>query len=106
MIALWVSGLVHDGEHVRLAQDQILFGVDGDFGAAVLAVENLVSDLDLHRDSNVLLVPAGADGDDLTLLRLFLGRVWNEESAAHLLRVLQRPDDDAIGERSDLGAGL
>src|SRR5213592_4624610 len=106
MIALWVFGLVNNREHIGLAKDQVLFGVDCDFGAAVLSVENLVSDLELHRNSDVLLEPAGTDRDDLALLRLFLGGVGNEESTAHLLRVLERLDYDAIGEGSDLGAGL
>src|SRR6266581_4526956 len=105
MIALWVSGLVHNREHIGLAKDQILFGVDGDFGAAVLSVENLVADLELHRDADILLIPAGAHGDDLALLGLFFGGVGNEEPAAHLLGVLERLDDDAICEGSDLGAG-
>src|SRR3954463_15723199 len=98
--------LVHDREYIGLAKDQKLFGIDGDFGAAVLSVENLVTDLELHRDANVLLVAAGADGDDLALLRLFLGGVGDEESTAHLLGVLERLDDDAIGEGCDLGVGL
>src|SRR5438132_9453521 len=98
--------VVHDREHIGLAKDQQLFGVDGDFGTAVLPVENLVPDLELHRDADILLIASGADSDDLALLRLFLGGVGNKETAAHLLRVLERPDDDAIGEGSDLGAGL
>src|SRR6267378_7425827 len=106
MFALWVSGLVHNREHIGLAKDQILVVVDGDFGAAVLAVQNLVSDLDLHRNADVLLIASGADCDDLALLWLLLGGVRNEESAAHLLGVLERLDDDAIREWSDLGAGL
>src|SRR6266550_778337 len=106
MIALWVFGLVHNREHIGLAKDQILFGVDGYFGAAVLSVKNLVSDLELHRNADVLLEPAGTDCDDLALLRLFLGGVGDEQSTAHLLRVLERLDDDAIGEGSDLSAGL
>src|SRR2546429_7230132 len=96
MFALWVSGLVHNREHIGLAKDQKLFGVDGDFSAAVLSVENFVADFELHRNAYILLVASGPDGDDLTLLRLFFSRVGNEESAAHLLRVLERSDDDTI----------
>src|SRR5205809_1112759 len=106
MIALWVFGLVNNREHIGLAKDQVLFGVDCDFGAAVLPVENLVSDLELHRDSDILLKASGTNRDDLALLRLLLGGVGDEESTAHLLRILERLDDDAIGKGCDLGAGL
>jgi hypothetical protein len=91
---------------LRAARASVLKCSSLDFGAAVLPVENLVADLELHRNAHVLLVAAGADGDDLALLRLFLGGVGNEETAAHLLSVLERPHNYAIGEGSDLGAGL
>src|SRR2546422_9026626 len=106
MFALLVIGLADDREHIGLAKYQELVVIDGDFAAAVLPVKNFVTDLELHRDADILLIPAGADSDYLALLRLLLGGVGNEESTAHLLRVLERLDDDAIGEGSDLGAGL
>ncbi len=40
--------------------------------------------------TRVLLEAAGADGDDLALLRLFLGGVGDVESAAHLLGLFER----------------
>src|SRR6266566_1545441 len=102
MFALLVIGLVNDREHIGLAKYQELVVIDGDFAAAVLAVKNLVADLELHRDADVFLIPTRAHGDDLALLGLFLGGVGDEKSPAHLLRVLERLDDDSIGEGSDL----
>src|SRR6185437_12007468 len=43
--------------------------------------------------------------DDLALLGLFLRRVGDVETAAHLLRFLESLDDDAIGQRIDLHRG-
>src|SRR5687768_13559928 len=91
-----------DGEDVALAENQELLAVDRDFGAAVLPVKDLVADLEVHRDSLALLEAAGADGDDLALLRLLLRGVRDIETTAHLLGLFQCLDDDAISQRADL----
>src|SRR5688500_8718127 len=105
MLALLGAGLVDDREHIGLAKDQILFVVDGDFAARVLAIQNTVTGLELHRYAYVLLVASWADRDDLALLRLFLGSVGDEQPATHLLGVFERPHDDAVGEGCDFGGG-
>src|SRR5665647_2265189 len=79
---------VHNREDVRLAQNEVLLGVDGDFGAAVLPVQHLVADLHAHRDELAVLVAARTNGDDLTLHRLLLRRVRDVQAAAHLLGFL------------------
>ena len=55
----------------------------GDLGAAVLAVDDGVADLDVERDdlAGLLGAPAGADGQDLALLGLLLGGVGDDQAA-------------------------
>ena len=94
-----------DGENVALAQDEKRLAVDDDLGAAVLSVQDLVADLDVHRHALAFVEPARADGEDLALLRLLLGGVGDEQSTAGLLCFFERPHHDAIGERADLDSG-
>src|SRR5436309_11969377 len=90
-------GSVDYGEHVGFAEDEQLLTIDGDFGAAVLSVEDLVSGFDLHRNALVLLEAPRPNGDDLALLRLFFRGIRDIQPAAHLLPLFRGPDDDAIG---------
>src|SRR4029078_7330589 len=73
---------------------------------AVLPVQHLVADLHIHRDALVLLEPARAHGNDLALLRLLLRGIGDIQTAAHLLRLLERTDNDAVRQRVDLHTGL
>src|SRR5690554_4454299 len=96
------SALDH-GEHIRLAQDQVLLVPDRDLRAAVLPVQDPVALLELGLDALAILGElAGPDGDDLALLRLFLGGVGDVETAPHLLRFFEGLDDHPICERPDL----
>ena len=52
----------------------------------------------------VVLDLAGADGDDLALLRLFLGGVGDDDPADLLFAFLEALDDDAVVQRSDVHA--
>ena len=67
----WFSLVLDLGEDVGLAQDQQVLAVDGDLGAAVLGVEDLVALGDVEGDALLaILVPlAFADGEDLLVLR-------------------------------------
>ena len=91
------------GENVTGGEDEVLLAAVLDLGAAVLAVDDLVADLDVERDALVaVLVPAaGADGEDLALLRLLLRRVRNDEAGGGGLLRLEGLDDDAVFERLD-----
>src|SRR5207248_9331 len=68
---------LRDGEDVAAGEDQQVLTVDGDLRAAVLAVDDGVADLDVGRDELTALLrpPARTDRQDLTELRLLLGRV-------------------------------
>src|ERR1044071_5809668 len=65
-----------DREDVLLADDEELVVLELELGPRVLPVEDLLPDLDVHRDALALGVEgAGADGQDLALLGLLLGGV-------------------------------
>src|SRR5262245_3134980 len=95
------------GEHVAARQHEEVLTVDGDLGAAVLRVEDDVAGGDVHRDQLTGLVRATArsDGEHLTLLRLLLGGVRDDEAAHGRLLGLARPNDDAILERLQVHQG-
>src|SRR6478752_1585226 len=93
-------------EDVGRLDDDVLVAVERVGRAAVLPVDHLVADLEVHRDPGPLLEPAGADRDDLALGGLLLGGIRDVEAAAHRLGLLGRRDDHAVLERLDLEAGL
>src|SRR5262245_54566931 len=65
-----------DAENLVLADDQIFLAIDFDFAAGVLAEEHRVTGLHVQGQHLALVVDAAAsDGDDLALLRFFLGGV-------------------------------
>src|SRR3954454_17854105 len=98
--SLAISSL-HDREDVAARQDQQVLAVDGDLGAAVLRVQDGLALLDVERDqvAGVLGALAGADGEDLALLRLLLGGVGDDEAGRGRLLGLVGLHDDAVIER-------
>jgi hypothetical protein len=92
-----------------LAEDEVLLPGERDIGAAVLPVQNFVTDLHVHREPGAFLgYLAGSDGDDLALRGLLLCGVRDVESAAHLLGLIEGLHHDAVGQRLhiDLDLGL
>src|SRR5664280_2640742 len=73
---------IRDSQHVPGGQDQVLLAGVLDLGAAVLAVEDGVADLDVERDPLLALVvpAAGADREDGALLGLLLGGVRDHDA--------------------------
>jgi hypothetical protein len=97
-----LAGLFEDCQDFVFAHDQELFAVQLDLLARVLAEQNRVAGLDVQRDPGpVFLDLAGADGDDLPLLRLLLGGVGDDDPAHPLLGLLETTDEDPIVQRSD-----
>src|SRR5256714_963193 len=88
-----------DREHVAGGQDQVVVALDGDLGAAVLRVDDLVADLHVEGHAGALLEPAGADRDDLALLGLLLRSVRDDDAGDGGLLGLARLDHDAVLER-------
>src|SRR5713101_3472334 len=74
-------GLDEHPHDVALLHDQVLDAVDLDLGARPFSEQHPVARLDVDRDELAALVaPAGAHGDDLALLRLFLGGVRDDDA--------------------------
>src|SRR5215210_8439810 len=80
-----------------LADNHVIHVVELDLAAGVLAHQDAVARLDLQRRALALIVElARADGDDLGLLRLFLGGVRDDDPAPHLLLLLDALYQDPI----------
>src|SRR6266436_3481874 len=95
--------LFDDAEDVFLAHHQVLLAFHLDLGAGVLREEDAVAGLDVERaDLAVLEDLAVADGEHLTLDRLLLRRVGDDDSALGLLLLLHALHDHAVLQRPDL----
>src|SRR6266540_582783 len=100
-LALGLALRGHDlREHVRLAEDQVLLRTDLDFGAAVLRVDDLVTDLHVQRDVVYVLVTATrADREHAAALGLLFRRVRKDDAAHRGLLLFEGFDDEPISER-------
>src|SRR3984885_12508550 len=82
---------------VGLLHDQELLAIDLDFRARPLAEQDAVAGFEFDgRDLAALIAPTGSDRDDLTLLRLFLDGVGDDDAALGLGVSLDAADDDAV----------
>src|SRR6266481_4910337 len=98
-----VPPLLENGEDVFLAQDEIFLVVDLDLGARILAEQDLVAGLHVERDLLAVVADLpGPGGDHLTLLRLLLGRVRDDDPAPADLLLLEPLDEDAVVQRTNL----
>jgi len=74
--------LFYDSEDVVGAHDLELLAIQLDFGAAVLADEHAVTDLDLERDFlPVVIGLAGAQRTDDAFSGFFLGGIGDDDAA-------------------------
>src|SRR5690606_26542767 len=72
------------------------------FRAAVLADEHAVADLHFERrDLAVIALLAGAEGNDLGLLRFFLGRIGDDDPATDLFFFFDVFDENTITDGLD-----
>src|SRR6185503_11737172 len=95
-----------DGEDVLLADDEELVLIELELGPGVLAVEDLLADLDVHRLALAVVEDAArADGEDLALLRLLLRGVRQDQAALRHLLARRRLHDDPVAERRELCRG-
>ena len=72
-----MRGSLHD---FPFAHDQQVLAFDLDLGASVLRVEDEVTDLDIQGDSIPILIFTRSNGEHLAELRLFLGRIRDDEA--------------------------
>ena len=80
-----------------LFHDQQVLAVELDLGAAPLAEQDAVADLDVGgNDLAAVVAGAGADGLDDALGGLFLGGVGDDDAASGFLFAVDAPDDHAV----------
>ena len=95
------SNLLDDCEDVALADDGAFLAVNLDLGAGVLAGQDLVADLDDHLNVLTIHIAAGADSDDLSNLRLFLGGARQDQAALGGFFFLDHFNDNTVCKRFD-----
>src|SRR5690242_13167937 len=89
--------LIDDTHHVAFLHDEQVLAAELYLGAGPFAEQDAVADLHVERNELASFVPgAGADGDDLALLRLFLGSVWDDDAAGGLFIGLDTADQDTV----------
>src|SRR6185437_15379622 len=100
----WVRALL--AEHAQdffLAQDQQIFAIQLDLAARVLAEQDVVAFLHVERQHLAVFGHlALANGNDLALLRLFLGRIGDDDATAHGFLFFDPLDQQAVMKRPDL----
>ena len=98
---MFLERLRQHGQDFVLAQDQDVLAVDLDVGPGVLSEQDLVADLDVEGDLGAVLEDlAVADGEDLALLRLLLGRVGDDDPALGRLLLLDAADQQTVVKRT------
>src|SRR3954451_2247746 len=91
------------GEDVGLAQDEEILAFDGDLGAAVLGVQDLVTLGHVERDTLAVVVElAVADSEDLALLGLLLRGVGKNDAGSGGRFLLDGLDDQSIAQGLEL----
>ena len=90
-------------ENVASGEEQVLLAVVLHLGAAVLAVDDDVTDLDINGNTkNVVLVHAArANGQNLALLGLLLGGVRDDQARSSGLLGFEGLNQDAVFEWLD-----
>src|ERR1700735_2371283 len=84
-------------QDVAFLHDQQVLAIELDLGAGPLAEQDAVTLLHVEGlDLAAVVAGAGAGGDDLAFLRLFLSGVGDNDPALGLLFFLDALDEDAI----------
>jgi hypothetical protein len=97
------ESLFENGEDVLFAENEVFVVLDLDLGARILAEQDPLAGLHLEGDPLAVLADlAVADGHDLTLLGLFLGRVGDDDAPSNGLLFLLALHQNAVMERTDL----
>ena len=92
-----------DAEDVILANERVFLFLELHLGAAVFADQHTVADLHFERgDLAIFPLLAGAEGDDLGLLRLLFGGIRDDDATADLLFFFDVLDEDTVPDRLDI----
>ena len=96
-------GLTDNGEDVVLIDDLVFVAVNFDFGAAVTAGQNDITDFDIEGDGiAVVIFFAGTESDNGVFLGFFFCAVGDEDSTFHLFGVFTDLQEDTIAKRLDV----
>src|SRR5437016_2592246 len=99
------AGVVDDGQHFVFAHDEVFLTIELDFLSGIFAEQDEIAGLYVKRGPlAVVFHLAGAGGDDLALLRLFLGAVGDDDPPDLLFAFLDALNNDAVVQRSDVHA--
>jgi len=103
-----MAGSANDAQNVAFLHDDKVFAIELDFGARPFAEQDLVAGLDVQRrDRAILGADTAAGGDDLALLRLFLGGVGYDDAAGRLFSGFDAANEYAVVERAKCnGSGI
>src|SRR5262249_22397746 len=94
-LALGSAG--ENSEHFLFAHDDVIFAIQLDLGARVLAKQDAVAFLHIERTNLALFVDlAFARGDNFALLRLLLSTIRDNDSAAGGFAFFNATDQDAV----------
>src|SRR2546430_2291022 len=101
--------LVDDGEYVARGEHEVILARVLHLGAAVLAVQHHVADLDVDRHAlgSRVVEATRANRKDFALLGLLLGGVRDHQAGRRRLLGFERANHDPVFERLDyyLGGG-
>src|SRR4029079_1823769 len=102
---LFLVAAFDDSQNFVLAHDEVVLTIELDLLAGVLAEQNEVARFDVQGNAlAVILHLAVAGGDDLALLRFFLGGVGDDDPADFLFAFLEALNNESVVERSDVHA--
>src|SRR6478736_9967718 len=94
--------LLDDREHVAGRENEVVLTRVLDLGAAVLAVDDDVTHIDVERNALAVVVDTTrTDRKDFALLGLLLGGVRDDQAGRRGLLGFERTDDDSVFERLD-----
>src|SRR5579885_2504466 len=102
----YLGGCFQDAEDLVLPHDQILFAIQLDVAARILAKQDAITHLHVQRDHfAVFQTLALAYRHHFALLGLLFGGVGNVQAALHLLFFFHSLDHDPVVQRSNLHVG-
>src|SRR5262245_34791824 len=98
-----VSGSADNAQNVAFLHDQEVFAIEANFGSRPFAEQDAITGLDVERgDLAVFGARAVASSDHFAFLRLFLGRIGDNDSAGGLFLSLYTANEDPVVERTKL----
>src|SRR5271168_3543393 len=97
--------LLEDAEYFFLTHNEEFLAIDLDLGSRVLAEQDAVAGLYIQGEHLTLVVRlAFTDGDNLTLLWLFLGGVRDDDAAPNRFALFHAPYKNAVVKWREAGS--